>query len=81
MAPWTRGLLKNLAKRLVTSSRSAARNTNASTFVKHLTSLLLNNLWPGILIFLPSEKEGNICLHLVYDSDDKPCKRSTERFD
>lgn len=68
MAPCTRGLRKNLEKRLVTSSRSAARSVNASTFVKHLTTLLLSNLGPGILILLPSakknlwKKEGLICV-------------------
>lgn len=53
-APWTRGFLRNLEKRLVTSSRSAARSVNASTFVSHITSLSLCNLCPGILILSSS---------------------------
>ena len=57
MAPWMCGFRKNLVKRLVTSSRSAARSENASTFVKHLTVLLLSNLCPGSLTFLPSAGE------------------------
>ena len=57
MAPWTRGFRKNLAKRLVTSSRSAARSENASIFVKHVTVLLPSNLCPAIFIFLPSAIE------------------------
>lgn len=43
MALCTHGFLRNLEKRLITSSRSAARKTNASTFVKHPIVLLLNN--------------------------------------
>lgn len=60
MAPWTRGFRKNRAKRLVTSSMSAARSENASTFVKHLTVLLLSNRWPGILIFFASAAETRL---------------------
>lgn len=44
MAPWTRGFLKNLEKRAVTSSISLARSVNASTFVVHFAILLLSNL-------------------------------------
>lgn len=54
MAPWTRGLRKNLENRPVTSSRSTARSENASTFVRHLTVLLLSNPRPGIFILFPS---------------------------
>jgi hypothetical protein len=60
MAPWTSGFRRFLAKRLVTCSRSAALSENASTFVKHLTVLLLIKRCPEILIFLPSAPGSKI---------------------
>lgn len=71
MAPCTRVLLKNLAKRLVTSSRSAARSTNASTFVRHLTSRLLNNLCPGSLVLPPSAEMKNH-IHVMCQTETGP---------
>ena len=58
MAPWTRGFRKNLENRLVTSSISDALRANASTFVRHLTVLLLTNRYPVALLFFPSVKDN-----------------------
>jgi hypothetical protein len=69
MAPWTSGWRKFLAKTLVTSWRSAALSENASTFVRHLTVLLLIKRCPGVLILLPSAVRTKIpcsCSNGVY---------------
>lgn len=66
MAPCTRAFRKNLAKRLVNSSRSAARSENASTLLRHLTILLLNNFRPGILTFFFHPENNMLNKYLVY---------------
>ena len=52
----------------VTSSISAAQRINASTFVKHTTSLLLSNLYPRNLIFLPSLFTEEFSVHQARSS-------------
>ena len=59
------GLRKNLVKTIVTSSMSKAESENDSTFVKHLTVLLLTNLCPRSLTFLPYAGEIKLLDHVV----------------
>ena len=55
IAPCTRGLRKNRANCEVTSSRSLALSTKASTFVEHLTVRIATNRMPWNLILALSE--------------------------
>ena len=77
IAPCTRGLRKNRANCEVTSSRSLALSTKASTFVEHLTVRIATNRMPWNLIFALSEtNSGSTCDESILKNLKKNDRRS-----